>query len=673
MSAIPFTISVFGNFYDKGYGLSKTFSILVVGYLSFILSILKIAPFSAVTVIFVSGTFATVNLFIYFKNRPKITSGHLRVFVFQEILFSLGLSLWTYVRSHQPDINGLEKLMDFGFINSLNNTNFLPPEDMWAAGHPINYYWYGHFITSLLTKLSGVPSGFAYNLMLGTILGLSLTTVFSFISSLLWNSFKHKHVNSVIVGGLISAVLINFAGSFHTPYYILKDGLDKYWYPDATRFIGYNPDIDDKTIHEFPIYSYVVSDLHAHLLNLPFVLFFLALLYNHLKTNKKSSRQLDSKPFLHTGYLWQKSLLPLLGAVLGIMFMTNAWDLANYALTAGLVLGMNKLLHVNRKNWYKIILELLADIAIIIFSAIFVSIPFLMNFESIAQGVALTHTKTPFWQMAILWGFPAILTTLLATLILISKKRGVESLFITAIFVASWLLILIPEYVYLKDIYAQSHYRANTMFKLTYQAYVMFYLASGYIIVKAIKKTKALASKLVLVFLISPLMTSILYYPFLAVKSYYGNIFRADAAPKSLSGDGWLKEQYPDTYAATEWLRNNKNAPQPVILEAPGDSYTDFNVISSYTGLPTVSGWYVHEWLWRGSPDFPQQRVDDITKIYNTGDYNLAKSLLAKYSVKYIIVGNFEREKFPELKEQKFSVIGKLVFASGTTNIYLLE
>ena len=38
-----------------------------------------------------------------------------------------------------------------------------------------------------------------------------------------------------------------------------------YWYPNATRFIH-------NTIHEFPLYSFVVSDLHGHVLDIPIVL-----------------------------------------------------------------------------------------------------------------------------------------------------------------------------------------------------------------------------------------------------------------------------------------------------------------------------------------------------------------------------------------------------------------
>jgi len=107
-----------------------------------------------------------------------------------------------------------------------------------------------------------------------------------------------------------------------------------------------------------------------------------------------------------------------------------------------------------------------------------------------------------------------------------------------------------------------------------------------------------------------------------------------------------------------------------VILEAPGDSYTDFNVISSYTGLATISGWYVHEWLWRGDSSFPQKRVTDINLIYTSEDLAVTQGLLDKYKVEYVIIGTFERQKYPNLNEAKFAQLGKQVFSSGNTKIY---
>jgi len=111
---------------------------------------------------------------------------------------------------------------------------------------------------------------------------------------------------------------------------------------------------------------------------------------------------------------------------------------------------------------------------------------------------------------------------------------------------------------------------------------------------------------------------------------------------------------------------------QPVILEAVGDSYTDYNQISMATGLPTVEGWLVHEWLWRGSFDEPGKRASEVQTIYES-DSSAAKPLLAKYGVRYVLVGDLERQKYPKLNEAKFSSLGKVVFEAGTTKVYELD
>ncbi len=649
VSGIPLSRTIFKKFYDSGYGLSKTLGLLVISYSAFFLSIIKILPLTRFTLFAILIAFVCFNYYLFSKNKREILDSvriNYRLIIFEELLFLFGLILWSFVRGHQPDLNGLEKFMDYGFVTTNIQTKYLPAPDMWFAGKGINYYWFGHFVTALITKMSGIPSAISYNLMLASILGLSLSNSFSLISTLLSNVFKEKSKRLIIIGGLVSAILLNFAGNFHTPYFIYKNGRDAYWYPDATRFIGYNPDLPDKTIHEFPMYSYVVADLHAHILNLPFVLFFLSLLFAALKKSKGI----------------RLSIVPFIGMTLGVMFMSNAWDFANYLLVAGFVFLIYHLKNIGFK--FKAFYNTAVPLITIIIAAVVVSLPFVLNFESIAQGVKLTHTKSLLWQLAILWGFPAIMT--LVFLLRCFKSKVREDIFIFGVLAASWVLIALPEFIYVKDIYADTHYRANTMFKLTYQAFVMFYLSSGYIAIRVIQSFKATYLRIIAALVFSAIFASIMQYPFIATKSYYGDL----KTYKGLDGEMWLKEKNPDLYSGVTWLRENNKGTQPIILEAPGDSYTEYDSVSSYTGFPTVSGWFVHEWLWRGAPEAPQTRVTDITEIYNSQDAVATKNLLKKYGVKYVVVGTFEREKFPQLNESKFLQIGKEVYDSPTTKIY---
>ncbi len=652
MLNIPLTWYFFRKFTDNGYAFSKVIGSLLVTYLVFIFGVFKISPFSRTSVMFFLIVNAVVNLFIFFRNKEKILASYrqkIKFIIFAEILFLFGVVLWSFVRGNQPNIEGLEKFMDYGFIKSLLRSRYLPPADMWAAGNYINYYWFGHLWVAVLTKLSNIPPKITYNLMLSAIMGITLSFAFSIASTLVKFSKYNINKKNLFLAGFISAVILTFGGNFHAPYFVLKDGSQKYWYPDATRFIGYNPDTNDKTIHEFPQYSYIVSDLHAHLINLPFALLYFALLL------KASNQGFNVKKI--------SQLVPL-GFLMGVQFMSNTWDFGNLMLASGIVIGLANLKYkgINIKSFIKTAVYLSGITGV----AIITLLPFYLNFVSIAQGVALVNARSPLWQLSILWGFPAVLTVIFLSVLIqrFPKVKRVD-LFVLSILIASWILIFLPEFIYVKDIYIASHHRANTMFKLTYQAFVMFYTLGGYIVVRTItyyKKSKV--GKILPIFFIF-LISSILIYPYFGVKSYYGEL----KVYKGLDGEKWFDQSYPEAYAVVNWLNKNVSG-QPVILEAPGDSYTQFNAISAYTGLPTISGWFVHEWLWRGTADFPQERVGEITEIYTSYDINKTLSLLRKYKVEYVIVGTFEREKFPDLYEQKFFQIGKVVFTSGTTKIY---
>src|SRR3990170_5333440 len=485
----------------------KTVGFIFITFTIFVLSSLKIAPFSNFYLYLVIGFWIIINLAFLIKHKDKLFKmfkKNIRVLILQEILFTFGLLTWSYVRTHQPDILGLEKLMDFGFINSILRTKYLPPADMWFAGKSINYYWFGHLWVAVATKITQIPSYITYNLMLATIMGLSLSGSFAIATFLLsqlkpkseakasslassvpklgslGNSEVRLKTRAVIAAGILSGFALILAGNFHSAVYVLKEGKDKYWYPDATRFIGYNPETNDKTIHEFPIYSFVVSDLHAHLINLPFVLLYIGLLLRYILLAKRSL--IDFIP---------------LGFILGVMFMTSAWDFGNYALTTGgvIILSTLKQKGLNPSS----IFEFGVSSASIVLIGLTITLPFLLNFESIAQGIAFVKARTPIWQLGVLWGFPGVLT-LIYGVVLSKKWPGLKrsDLFVAGLLITSWVLIFLPEIIYVKDIYIASHHMANTMFKLTYQAFVMSYLTTGYIVVRSILHFKNIIPKLLL-------------------------------------------------------------------------------------------------------------------------------------------------------------------------------
>jgi uncharacterized membrane protein len=210
-----------------------------------------------------------------------------------ESLFLFSLGLWTYIRGFNARIEGLEKFMDYGFVNSILRSGYVPPKDMWFAGESINYYYFGQYLTAFITRLSGIKTEITYNLMMATLFAFSMALCFAIVTNLL-KGFGLKKNTPAVIGGLIGSALVSLGGNLHSFIYgtlskYTNEG-EAYWFPDATRYIGYNPETTDKTIHEFPIYSFVVSDLHAHVVNMIFVLTLLGVL---LAIFRKLQKRID--------------------------------------------------------------------------------------------------------------------------------------------------------------------------------------------------------------------------------------------------------------------------------------------------------------------------------------------------------------------------------------------
>ncbi|HSA84046.1 MAG TPA: DUF2298 domain-containing protein, partial [Patescibacteria group bacterium] len=703
------TFLLFKSFFDKGYIFSKIIGVTLGSYAIFVLGLMHLIPFSTVSSIMVFVAVAGIFFFIL-RHRQKISDiwkTHWKIFLGEEIIFGLALFFWAYIHGFSPDINGLEKFMDFGFINSILRADYFPPKDMWFTPLPINYYYFGHLITAVITKLSGLPSQITFNLMLSTIFALCFSQSFSIAANLfhslgLQTTFKKM---KLILAGLLGASLVTFAGNLHIIYAFFKAYPNEfpvplwellfqpalfpngYWYPNATRFIH-------NTIHEFPMYSWTVADLHGHVLDIPVVLLIIAVLLSLFiksqNSNNKSQKTVKDKTKNIKNFIKNLKLdigyWTFIGFLLSVAYMTNAWDAGIYLLLTFLVLvGLSW----NLKNNYK---KIASAFIIVILSFIIFVFPFNIHFKPFVSGIGIlcapefltnigkigpflfeaNHCQhSPWWQLITLYGFFYFFIISFAIFLFRKRHATVADNFVLLMSLLATLLIVIPELIYVKDIYPD-HYRANTMFKLVFQAFIMFSLASGYIMIRIVSsikykelnfKQKLLASCFLL--LASSLIALVMLYPHQAINSYYGNLTKY----QDLNGTNYLKNLYPSDYAAILWINDNIKG-QPVILEAQGDSYTTYARVSTNTGLPTILGWTVHEWLWRGTYDIPAPRIEEIKILYESKTLQQTKALLKKYNVEYVFVGSLEREKYLNLYENKFDSLGKPVYQNGSTFIY---
>ncbi len=701
----PITFVFFRKFSDRGYAFSKTIGIVIVSYLLFTFGTLRIVPFERSSIFFILGCIALLNFYFVFKHRRTFSRNLISIIIFEEILFISAFLFLAYVRGQEPSIRSLEKFMDFGFINAILKSRYFPPLDMWLSadlakpqGYPINYYYFGHLTAAFLIKLSNIKSSLGYNFLLATIFAQGITLSFSLIYNIIFLLQKHlvqtvNHTASAIIG-VIGSLIINLGGNLH-PIYLFTKGYPndnplpfwqifssynpaKYWYPNATRFIPF-------TIHEFPSYSYVVADLHGHVFDIPFVLVTLAVLFHFFVSLPPPPRKPFGPPrgnrvlknhILNTKYVILYTFV--LGFLLSIHYMTNAFDgLIYFALSVIIAI----ILFQTYRN-------VVAFSGLLIVSAVLFTLPFSLFFTPFASKIALNCSPdflanigsigpflfekdkcqvSPFWMLFVLWGFFwiqfAIFMGIRYVEFKILKKTQPAlfhwDFFIFVLFSFGTFLVIIPEFFYIKDIYP-AHFRANTMFKLGYQAFVILGIASAYTLfrLKLFSRLKHSFSFLaIFLFVIS--FSLIMIYPFTSFPSYYGSL---DKTPE-FDGSVWVSKEFPEDKAIIDFLNKNIKK-QPVILEAQGDSYTDYGRISAYTGLPTVGGWLVHEWLWRGSSDVVGKRSPDISSIYESLDIAETKKLLKKYLVQFVIVSRLEKEKYKKLNEKKFEEIGKKIFVS---------
>lgn len=706
---LPITSILFSQFQDRGYIFSKVIAAVVISYLSLLLGTLHIVPFniwslSGILLICMAANIIVANKISFRKMIKPLW----KVWLLEEVFFISGLCFWAFIRAHDPTINGLEKFMDFGFINSILDSTYFPPKDMWFPPHSINYYYFGHLVTAVLTRLSFLPSFISYNLMLATIFAFTFTCAFSIGLNLIAAIKKKIDKDSVIVG-ILAAMLTTFGGNLHTLYqffhpyqnespvppwklqFALSEYPNNYWYPNATRFI-------QNTIHEFPMYSYVVADLHGHVLSIPIVLTTLALIlqiFLFVLQIKKQSHKTPNNFFAKTiskvsnftslsnheiGYL------VLVGLFVAVLYMTNAWDGPIYFGVTGIALFVA--FFIKRKDW---VVKTVSGILITLISFVIFSLPFSINFKPFVSGFGMNCPpdflikigkigpflfevdrcqRSPLYQWLILWGF--FLFFALCFVIFKFFKRKLKDVLnpidwlVIGISLLAFTLLIIPEFFYASDIYP-THFRANTMFKLGYQAFMMMSIISAYIIIRISKTWKHIWFLIPSLFLV----LLVLSYSYSSTISYYGAGENNLKEYQGLDGLKYLATSRPDDYKTILWMK--KNIPgQPVILEAQGDSYTDYGRISINTGFPTVLGWTVHEWLWRGSYDVPAPRIEEVKQMYESPDINLTRQLLGKYNVEYVYVGDLEREKYPALYEDKFKSLGTVIFESGNSRLYKL-
>lgn len=679
----PLGAVLFSSLRDRGYIFSKVLGIGLAGFLTWVLVVCGAAKFTSGAVIAVTAVSMALCWILYIKKAEKKTLD-LDLVLGEELIFLAFFLLWTYFAGFRPEAKGTEKFMDYGFMAAMTRSDTLPARDLWYSAGNMNYYYGGQYYAVFLTKLSFTRIQETYNLMRTLVAAFAFVLPFNLVFHMIREiPRKVKAVPGWIaaLGGLLAGAAVSLAGNMHYVLYGLfgdvfkLSGYEDYWFPNSTRYIGHNPLTDDQCIHEFPSYSFVLGDLHAHVVNVMFVLLTVGILYAWMKGIRE--REEEGQVFSVKKLLLEPAVIAC-GVLTGIFHWTNYWDFVIYT-TAALICIFFTAMYRYRGQAKAVAAATVLQTAEVFVLGTLAALPFTSSFETMVSGIAFSKYHTVLYQFLILWGLPFALVLILLLAVLIKYLRAyrgpgrfreffrrvsLSDTFALILGICGIGLVLIPELIYVRDIYENGYARSNTMFKLTYQAFILFGMAMAYAIVRLLLwKGRKLARTLGAAGLALVLLTCG-YFGY-SVKCWFGNVLDVSGY-RCLDATAYLENVYPEDAAAIRWLNENVEG-NPVVLEANGDSYSDYCRVSAMTGLPTVLGWYVHEWLWRGDTADLNEKSAEIQTIYTSGDREAVEELLEKYEVEYIFVGSCEREKYGEnLNEDLLRSLGEEVFPGGT-------
>jgi YYY domain-containing protein len=420
----------------------------------------------------------------------------------------------------------------------------------------------------------------------------------------------------------------------------------------------------EDTINEFPWFSFLLGDLHAHVLALPFTLLALAFTLQVVLAGPR---------------LAPRGLALLEGGAaalaVGFLYAVNSWS---YPVMAGL-LGLAVLVWLRdarsepaRQAAARWLLLVLAGSALLV-------LPFHLSFDPAARGIGAVGEGRSFagWlrdELLLFGSLAGLVAFAYVGRLMATRRPGRNAVWFAvagafagsllaalgyahvgllalALLVALgalfsqrvdaparmvWLLVaggvaclLGPELLYVRDEFDDGPlFRMNTVFKLGYQAWVLLGLAA----IGALARRGDWLARWWLRWTLGPLAVLLAAAAF--VYPVAGTYARKEAFTRSptLDGLGWLRDRAPGDVGAIEWL-NDEASGGEVVLESVGDDYSAFGHarIATFTGLPSVLGWPGHELQW--GHDVGTRRAD-VERMYEAPTAAGARALLSRHRVR---------------------------------------
>ena len=576
-----------------------------------------------------------------------------------EAVFLIAFFFMLDIRFANPTISYAEKFMDHGFLASVIRSPVVPPLDPWFAGGFLNVYYYlGYWMLGCLAIVSGVPSNIAFNLSLPTVFALSAVSLYA-IGTLLLDRFRWLPLvtlilpNPALVFQLITGKAVNPA------------------YDASLSWLGTRTITN--TINEFPLFSFVWGDVHAHVVsifNQVFLLFLLLFLY-------KRWESLEQKGKI--------TVMALVAVSLGSMPLFNTWDVLLYAplvvVTAVLILWRNRA-SADRTAWA--FLLAVPPVSILCY------LPFYLQLKTNTGAIALV--RTPSDPLEFLWVNGIFIAIFFALLVPEIRKKpwlllacipfaltGYVAAAIAVIplvyfigksdreypdvLAAFGLAILVAcELIYMKDNMGETFFRMNTVFKCYLPAWLMLGTAAfiltgrwGATVMRIPPVSERTSATMTIV-----LLTLLFILPFVVVAPISN-------APGTLDGLAFLESQHYSDAGAVTYLRTLSG--REILVEAENGDYSYYSRVSSFTGIPAIVGQPFHEFMWRGNDDgWYSDRPSDIRAIYEQPEKTIP--LMKKYNATLLYVGGPERERYTVTLPAEGL---EKIYSSRGTDIYRLS
>ena len=354
------------------------------------------------------------------------------------IIRALNPDLWHPFR-------GGEKPMEMAYFNAVMRSALLPPYDPWFAGGYLNYYYWGYFILAIPTRLAGIVPTTAFNLAAPLLFALTVTGAFSVVYNLAEgfrraqrpgrspftqaaaveadseyagdfvanpvhsSSPAERALRSPVTAGLTGALFVAVIGNLDGAVQLVQGVWQKlsvagvnvfafdFWRSSRmlpnSESVRSNPftfwlwgTSGDQTevswhITEFPFFSFLFADLHAHIIAIPFILLAIGLSLN-LATG-----------FRRLGWAWDATALVALGLSVGSLWLINSWDYPSFLLFALAVVLMAVYGAWNvpkvRTTWGVALGAVLVAVSLVAF------LPFHQSVETFGTGLEVSRWKTP--------------------------------------------------------------------------------------------------------------------------------------------------------------------------------------------------------------------------------------------------------------------------------------